>query len=95
MDTWRVLVDVLAPVLVFIAVAGGWFVGRKKSNAETDNVHVESLAEALAALRTEMKEVRADLDKARSEVDKLKVVNQELVQKLEGCMQTMKDNFNA
>lgn len=95
METWRILVDFLAPVLVFLAVAGGWFFGRRKSLAETDHVHVESLSEALVALRGEMKEVRTDLDKARSEVDNLKVINQELVQKLEGCMQTMKDRFDG
>jgi uncharacterized membrane protein len=84
MDSTTIVTIILAILSSSVIVAVvNWIKERDKDDATTESLSVDSLKEALLAVRQELKEVRQDLEKTRAEVEQLRRTNAKLVKELE------------
>jgi predicted RNase H-like nuclease (RuvC/YqgF family) len=65
-------------VLSLISLLGGYFVGQRKTNAETDRIVIENVKEILSvytdtidSLREEVKELKTKIFEYQTHIDKL------------------------
>lgn len=83
MDNTTIITIILAILSSSVIVAiVNWFKDRDKDGATTESLSVDSLKEALIAVRAELKEVRQDLAAAREELEQLRRINNNLVKEL-------------
>jgi FtsZ-binding cell division protein ZapB len=79
MDAQTVL-NTLSPVLVFAAVVGGWWVGRKKQAVEVESLSVSASHVALDALLSTVQPLQDEIEHLKREVSHLRQLNQQLVE---------------
>ena len=75
-----IIIAILSSSVIVAAV--NWFKDREKDGAQAESLSVDSLKEALVAVRSELREVRQDLALAREELEQLRKINSKLIRQL-------------
>lgn len=75
----QVLANFLSPLLVFVAVVGGWVLGKRKQVAEVDSLTVGASKVAVDALLSTVQPLKDEIAHLKSEVDELRRLNQKLI----------------
>ncbi len=72
--------DIVAPVLVFLGVAGGWFTGRRRQKVEVENLSVSASKIAVETLIATIEPLKFEIASLKAEVGELKVLNAQLLE---------------
>lgn len=76
-DHW---VGLIAPLLVFLGVAGGWFAGRKRQEAEVESLAVQASNVAVETLLDMVQPLKTEIAHLKTEINELKELNGRLIQ---------------
>jgi PAS domain-containing protein len=75
MDVVSVLINVISPILVFVAFLGGWWLNRRKLPAEIESISTTAHTTALETLMAANETLRSDIDDLKVEIQSLKDAN--------------------
>lgn len=72
--------DIVAPVLVFLGVAGGWYTGRRRQKVEVESLSVTASKIAVETLIATIEPLKHEIASLKVEVGELKVLNAQLLE---------------
>lgn len=89
--TMQEVANILAPLLVFLGVAGGWWVGRKRQVAEVESLSVTASKVAVDSLLSTVQPLKDQVRRLEAEIEALKQLNEQLVRENETLRRSISD----